>query len=93
VIVDLAVEQGGNTEGAKAGEIVQTANGVRILGIPNLPGRIAADSSSLYARNLFAFSELFKNKEGAFAPDLEEEILKAACVTHGGAVVHPSLKS
>jgi NAD(P) transhydrogenase subunit alpha len=93
VIVDLAVEQGGNTEGAKLGEIAQTANGVRILGIPNLPGRIAADSSSLYARNLVAFSELFKTKEGAFAPDLEEEILKAALVTHGGAVVHPSLKS
>jgi NAD(P) transhydrogenase subunit alpha len=93
VIVDLAVEQGGNTEGAKLGEIVQTANGVRILGIPNLPGRVAADSSSLYARNLFAFSELFKTKDGAFAPDLEEEILKASCVTHGGAVVHPSLKS
>jgi NAD(P) transhydrogenase subunit alpha len=93
IIVDLAVEQGGNTEGAKAGEVVVTANGVKILGIPNLPGRIAADSSSLYARNLVAFSELFKNKEGAFAPDLEEEILKASLVTHGGAVVHPALKA
>jgi len=93
IIVDLAVEQGGNTEGAKAGEIVETKNGVKILGIPNLPGRIAADSSSLYSRNLLAFSELFKTKEGAFAPDLEEEILKAALVTHGGAVVHPSLKA
>ncbi|MBW8812212.1 MAG: Re/Si-specific NAD(P)(+) transhydrogenase subunit alpha [Caulobacterales bacterium] len=93
IIVDLAVEQGGNTEGAKVGEIAVTKNGVKILGIPNLPGRIAADSSSLYARNLVAFAELFKTKEGAFAPDLEEEILKAACVTHGGAVVHPSLKA
>ena len=93
IIVDLAVEQGGNTEGAKAGEIVLTPNGVRILGIPNLPGRIAADSSSLYARNLLAFSELFKTKEGAFAPDLEDEILKAALVTHGGGVVHPALAS
>jgi NAD(P) transhydrogenase subunit alpha len=92
IIVDLAVEQGGNTEGAKAGEVVVTPNGVKILGIPNLPGRIAADASSLYARNLVAFAELFKDKEGAFAPDLEEEILKAALVTHGGAVVHPSLK-
>ncbi|MFZ5720537.1 MAG: Re/Si-specific NAD(P)(+) transhydrogenase subunit alpha [Pseudomonadota bacterium] len=93
IIVDLAVEQGGNTEGAKAGEVVVTPNGVKILGIPNLPGRIAADASSLYARNLVAFAELFKDKEGAFAPDLEEEILKAALVTHGGAVVHPSLKA
>ncbi|WP_296599335.1 Re/Si-specific NAD(P)(+) transhydrogenase subunit alpha [Phenylobacterium sp.] len=93
IIVDLAVEQGGNTEGAKAGETVVTTNGVKILGFTNLPGRIAADSSALYARNLVAFSELFKNKEGAFAPDLEDEILKASLVTHGGAVVHPSLQA
>lgn len=93
VLVDLAVEQGGNVEGAKVGETVETANGVKILGFANLPGRIAADSSSLYARNLVALSELFKSKEGAFAPDLEDEILKAAVVTHGGAVVHPSLKA
>jgi NAD(P) transhydrogenase subunit alpha len=93
IIVDLAVEQGGNAEGAKPNETVVTANGVKILGFTNLPGRIAADSSALYSRNLVAFSELFKTKEGAFAPDLEDEILKAACVTHGGAVVHPSLKA
>jgi len=93
VIVDLAVEQGGNVEGAKLGEVVVTANGVKIMGVANLPGRIAADASSLYARNLVAFAELFRDKEGAFAPDLEDEILKAALVTHGGAVVHPQLKS
>jgi NAD(P) transhydrogenase subunit alpha len=69
-----------------------TANGVKILGIPNLPGRIATDASALYARNLFALSSLFLNKEGAFAPDFEDEILKAALVTQGGAVVHPSLQ-
>jgi len=92
VIVDLAIEQGGNTEGAKLGEVFTTKNGVKIMGVPNLPGRIAADSSALYARNLMAFAELFKTKEGAFAPDLEEEILKASLVTHGGAVVHPQLK-
>jgi len=93
VLVDLAIEQGGNVEGAKLGEVALTANGVKILGVPNLPGRIATDASALYARNLFAFSGLFLNKEGAFAPDLEEEILKAALVTHGGAVVHPNLKA
>jgi NAD(P) transhydrogenase subunit alpha len=91
VLVDLAVEQGGNVEGAKLGEVATTKNGVKIMGVPNLPARISADSSSLYARNLVAFAELFKTKEGAFAPDLEDEILKAALVTHGGAVVHPSL--
>jgi NAD(P) transhydrogenase subunit alpha len=92
VIVDLAVEQGGNTEGARPDETVVTANGVSILGPTNLPGRIAADSSALYARNLLAFSDLFKLAEGALAPDLDDEILKASLVTHGGAVVHPALK-
>ena len=92
VIVDLAIEQGGNVEGAKLGEAAVTKNGVTILGIPNLPGRIAADASALYARNLMAFAGLFLTKEGAFAPDFEDEILKAALVTQGGAVVHPQLK-
>jgi NAD(P) transhydrogenase subunit alpha len=91
VLVDLAIEAGGNVEGGKLGEVAVTANGVKILGIPNLPGRVATDASALYARNLFALSSLFLNKEGAFAPDFEDEILKAALVTQGGAVVHPSL--
>ena len=91
VIVDLAIEQGGNVEGARLGEVAVTANGVKILGVPNLPGRIAADASALYARNLFAFAGLFLDKEGKFAPDYEDEILKAALVTQGGAVVHPNL--
>src|ERR1700761_6539452 len=93
VLVDLAIEQGGNVEGAKLGEVVVTANGAKILGIPNLPGRIANDASALYARNLFAFAGLFLNKEGQFAPDYEDEILKAALVTQGGAIVHPNLKA
>jgi NAD(P) transhydrogenase subunit alpha len=92
IIVDLAVEQGGNVEGAKLGEVAVTANGVKILGVANLPGRIATDASALYARNLFAFAGLLLNKEGAFAPDWEDEILKAALVTQGGAIVHPNLK-
>jgi H+-translocating NAD(P) transhydrogenase subunit alpha len=92
VIVDLAIEQGGNVEGAKLGDIAITKNGVKILGIPNLPGRIAADASALYARNLMAFAGLFLTKDGAFAPDYEDEILKASLVTQGGAIVHPQLK-
>ena len=92
VLVDLAIEQGGNVEGAKLGEVAVTKNGVKIMGVPNLPARISTDSSALYARNLMAFAELFRNKEGAFAPDLEDEILKASLVTHGGAVVHEALK-
>jgi len=92
VIVDLAIEQGGNVEGARLGEVFETKNGVKILGIPNLPGRIAADASALYARNLMAFAGLFLDKEGGFAPDYEDEILKAALVTRDGAVVHEGLK-
>jgi NAD(P) transhydrogenase subunit alpha len=92
VIVDLAIEQGGNVEGAKLGEVFETKNGVKILGVANLPGRIAADASALYARNLMAFAGLFLDKEGGFALDYEDEILKAALVTRDGAVVHPNLK-
>jgi NAD(P) transhydrogenase subunit alpha len=91
VLVDLAVEQGGNVEGARVDEIVVTEGGVRIVGYANLPGRLAADASSLYARNLTAFAGLLLNKAGELAPDYEDEILKAALVTAGGAIVHPGL--
>jgi NAD(P) transhydrogenase subunit alpha len=93
VIVDLAVEQGGNVVGAKLGEVAVTANGVKILGIANLPARIAADASNLYARNLVNLAALFLDKEKALAPDWDDEILKGALVTKGGAVVHPGLKA
>ena len=92
ILVDLAIEQGGNVVGAKAGEVAVTANGAKILGLPNLPGRIATDASALYARNLLAFAGLLLDKEGKLAPDLEDEILKAALVTQGGKVVHPALQ-
>lgn len=91
VIVDLAVDNGGNVEGAKAGEVAMTPNGVRIVGWTNMAGRIAADASALYARNLVAFAGLLV-KDGALAVDLEDEILKAAAVTHGGAVVHEGVR-
>ena len=92
VIVDLAVEQGGNTEGAKADEVVVTANGVKIVGIANMAGQVPADSSALYARNLVSLSTLLLNKEGALAPDWDDEILKGSVVARGGEIVHPSLK-
>jgi len=91
VLIDLAVEAGGNVEGAKSGEVVTTANGAQIVGIANLPGRIASDASSLYAKNLVAFVGLML-KDGVLNVDLEDEILKAAVVTHGGAVVHEGVK-
>ncbi|MFK0298607.1 Re/Si-specific NAD(P)(+) transhydrogenase subunit alpha [Brevundimonas sp. NPDC090276] len=91
VLIDLAVEAGGNVAGAKAGEVVTTTNGVSIVGYTNLPGRIAADASALYARNLTAFVGLML-KDGVVTLDLDDEILKAAVVTHGGAVVHEGVK-
>jgi NAD(P) transhydrogenase subunit alpha len=90
VIVDLAVERGGNCELAKAGEVV-TLNGVTIVGHLNVPGRIAASASSLYARNLFAFLEiLVDKKQKTIAVNWDDEIVKATALTRDGAVIHPS---
>jgi NAD(P) transhydrogenase subunit alpha len=90
VIVDLAVERGGNCELAKADDVVN-AGGVKILGYRNVPGRIAASASSLYARNLFAFLEILVDKTTkALAVDWNDEIVKATALTRDGAVIHPS---
>jgi len=91
VLIDLAVEQGGNVVGSRTGEIVVTG-GVKIVGIPNLPGRIAADASALYARNLTAFVGLLV-KDGALVTDFDDEILQASLIAKGGAVVHAALQS
>jgi NAD(P) transhydrogenase subunit alpha len=93
VIVDLAVERGGNCELAKADEVVETA-GVKIVGYRNVPSRIAASASSLYARNLFAFLEILVDKKTkALAVDWDDEIVKATALTRDGAVIHPSFAS
>jgi H+-translocating NAD(P) transhydrogenase subunit alpha len=90
VVVDLAVERGGNCELAKAGEVVD-AGGVKIVGYRNVPGRIAASASSLYARNLFAFLEILVDKTTkALAVDWNDDIVKATALTRDGAVIHPS---
>ena len=90
VLIDLAVEQGGNVEGAQPDAVVDVG-GVKIVGIANMAGRVATDASALYARNLTAFAGLLI-AEGALAPNMEDEILNAALVTQGGGVVHPQLK-
>ncbi len=91
VIVDLAVEQGGNVEGAEYGKTVATANGVTILGPANLPSDIAVDASQLYARNVLAFLALIVDKEKNLHIDTNDEIVKATLLTRDGAVVHPQL--
>jgi NAD(P) transhydrogenase subunit alpha len=92
VIVDLAVEQGGNVEGAVAGEVVEK-HGVKIVGHRNVPGRLAADTSALYARNLYNFLSAFWDEE-AKKPVLPEddEIVQGVTLTRGGAVVNERLK-
>ena len=93
VIVDLAAEAGGNTPLTKAGEVVEV-HGVTIMGYTNLPGRLAVDASSLYARNLFNFVSLLVDKKtGQLAIDWNDEIVKGALVAKDGEVVHPSVKS
>jgi NAD(P) transhydrogenase subunit alpha len=91
VIVDMAVEQGGNAEGSKLGETVTTPNGVVIVGHANMPSRIAVDSSALYARNLLAFLGLILTKEKTLKIDTDDEIIKAALLTRDGKIVHPQL--
>jgi len=89
VIVDLAVEQGGNVEGAEFDKIVETANGVKIMGLANIPGRLAADASSLFARNHFNFLSPFI-KDGALSLPDDDELVRGIRLTQGGAVVHPN---
>ncbi|HJT06712.1 MAG TPA: NAD(P) transhydrogenase subunit alpha, partial [Stellaceae bacterium] len=91
VIVDLAVEQGGNVEGSELGKTVKTANGVAIIGHANVPSRIAVDASQLYAKNLLAFLALIIDKEKQLRIDTADEIVKATLLTRDGAVVHPQL--
>ncbi len=91
VIVDLAVERGGNCELAAPGETVITDNDVHIVGHLNVPGRLAATASSLYARNLLAFVETLVDKETkALSPKWDDELVKATLLTRDGAVVHPN---
>jgi len=89
VIIDLAVEQGGNVEGAKAGEIVEK-HGVKIVGHRNVPSRLAADASALFSRNLFNFLSAFWDKEGGL-PQIDDEIGGAVRLTQGGKVVNERL--
>jgi NAD(P) transhydrogenase subunit alpha len=91
VLIDLAVERGGNVEGALPGEVVIAANGARIVGHRNVAGRIAATASQLYAKNLYAFLEtLIDKKEKALAINWDDELIKATVLTRDGAVVHPA---
>jgi NAD(P) transhydrogenase subunit alpha len=90
VLVDLAVERGGNVEGAKPGEVAAVGD-VKIVGYLNVPGRIAASASALYARNLYAFVETMIDKANkSLAVNWDDELVKATNLTRDGAVTHPA---
>ena len=90
MIIDLAVERGGNVEGAVAGKIIEV-DGVRIVGHLNVAGRIAATASQLYAKNLVAFFETLVDKDSKTVKiNFDDELVKATVLTHGGKVVHPN---
>jgi H+-translocating NAD(P) transhydrogenase subunit alpha len=92
VIVDLAVERGGNCELAKPGEVA-VVDGVKIVGHLNVPGRIAATASSLYAKNLYALLEILVDKAAkSLAVRWDDEIVKATALTRDGAIIHPSFQ-
>jgi NAD(P) transhydrogenase subunit alpha len=91
VIVDLAASAGGNCPLTKADTVVDV-NGVRVAGFSNLPARLAADSSALYAKNLLALIPLLTDKDTkGFAPHWDDEVIKGAMLTRDGAVIHPAL--
>jgi proton-translocating NAD(P)+ transhydrogenase subunit alpha len=92
VVVDTAIETGGNVEGAVRDQDV-ALNGVKIIGFTNLAGRVAGHASEMYSNNLCAFVQHFANKETkSFGLDLNHEILKACVVTHGGQIVNETIK-
>lgn len=91
VIIDLAAEQGGNCECTEPGAIV-VRHGVKVVGHTNIASRLAGDSSSLFARNLFNFLQLLTDKaEKTFAVNWDDDLVKGTCVTRDGAIVHPAL--
>jgi NAD(P) transhydrogenase subunit alpha len=90
VIVDLAAERGGNTEGAAAGEVVEK-HGITIVGYTDYPSRSSIHASQLFAKNITTFL-LNMVKEGEYAIDLEDEIVKGSLLVHDGQVVHEMIK-
>ncbi|MBF0489912.1 MAG: Re/Si-specific NAD(P)(+) transhydrogenase subunit alpha [Candidatus Omnitrophica bacterium] len=94
IIVDMAVETGGNVEGSKVNEEVITDNGVRIIGLGNLPGKVAVHASQMYSANLHNLIEEYWDKDAkAFKLNIEDEIIKGALITHQGAVVNEMVKN
>jgi NAD(P) transhydrogenase subunit alpha len=92
VIVDLAAEQGGNCTLTKPGEIIEV-NGVSIVGVLNIPSRLSADASALYAKNLLNYlTPHISSETKAFNLNWQDEIVLASALTHAGEIIHPAFK-
>ena len=93
VVVDLAVESGGNVEGSVAGEEV-VINGVKVIGLANMPGRVADNASQMYSANVHNLVlEYWNSETKAFDLDMEDEIIKGCVITHNGALVNEMIKN
>ena len=93
VIVDMAVESGGNVEGSRADETV-IEGGVSIVGVSNLPSNVSKDASQMYSSNLFnLLTEYWNEEEKKLELDLEDDILKGCVLSHGGSVVNETIKN
>jgi len=92
VIVDMAVSQGGNCPLSEPDQVVDV-NGVKVAGFSNLPARLPADASSLFAKNLLAFLPLVTAEDGSLNLDTEDEIVTAMLLTKGGETVNERIKS
>ena len=88
VLVDLAVESGGNVAGSKTNQEVEV-NGVRIVGLANLPGEVAINASQMFSSNLFALvAEFWNEEEKRFVLNFEDEIMKECVITHQGKIIN-----
>ncbi len=93
VIVDMAVDSGGNVEGSRADETVEL-DGVSILGVSNLPSQVSRDASQMYSSNLFNLvTEYWDDESGTFNLNLEDDILKGCIITHDGAIINETIKN
>ena len=93
VLVDLAVESGGNVEGSAAGKTVEM-NGVKIIGVKNMPARVAMNASLMYSNNLYnLLDEFWNNDKKQFELKTDDEIIQGCLITHDGKIVHPTFVS
>jgi NAD(P) transhydrogenase subunit alpha len=93
VVVDMAVDTGGNVEGSRPGEVVDV-NGVKIIGQSNLPSQVARNATDMYANNLFNLvTEFWDAEEKVLNLDPEDEIIQACVITRDGAIVNETIKN